>query len=164
MKLGYFLTLYTKTNSKWIKDKYEARNYKTIRGKHRQNTLWHKWEKIIFDPPPRVIEIKPKINKWIKLSLKVLDNIVNKDRWNWAVVSDSSKPHGLWYPRLLQSRDSPGKNTGVCCHFLLQGPFWSRDWTRVCHIAGRLFTIWATRESQSKQQTRLKDSLHSGRK
>ena len=28
------------------------------------------------------------------------------------------------YPaRLLRPQDSPGKNTGVCCHFLLQGVF-----------------------------------------
>ena len=35
--------------------------------------------------------------------------------------------------------DFPGKNTGVGCHFLLQGIF-------LTHIAGRLFTLWATRE------------------
>ena len=30
-------------------------------------------------------------------------------------------PHGLQPPRLLYPWDSPGKNTGVGCHFLLQG-------------------------------------------
>ena len=34
-----------------------------------------------------------------------------------SVLSDSLQPHGLW------SWDSPGKNTGVNCHFLLQGIF-----------------------------------------
>ena len=29
-------------------------------------------------------------------------------------------PHGLQPTRLLRPWDSPGKNTGVCCHFLLQ--------------------------------------------
>ena len=36
------------------------------------------------------------------------------------VVSDSVRPH-RWQPnRLLCPWDSPGKNTGVGCHFLLQ--------------------------------------------
>ena len=33
------------------------------------------------------------------------------------------RPHGLWPTRLLYPWDSPGKNTGVRCHFLLQGIF-----------------------------------------
>ena len=40
-----------------------------------------------------------------------------------AVVSDSLQPHGLWPARLLCPWDSPGKNTGVGCHALLQGMF-----------------------------------------
>ena len=31
--------------------------------------------------------------------------------------------HGLYPPRRLSPRDSPGKNTGVSCHALLQGIF-----------------------------------------
>ena len=40
-----------------------------------------------------------------------------------SVVSDSLCPHGLQPARLLCSWDSPGKNTGVGCHFLLQEIF-----------------------------------------
>ena len=36
------------------------------------------------------------------------------------VVSNSLQPHGLWPIRLPCPWDSPGKNTGVGCHFLLQ--------------------------------------------
>ena len=43
--------------------------------------------------------------------------------------------------------DSPGKNTGVGCHALLQGIFPTRNRTRVSHTADRFFTIWATREA-----------------
>ena len=36
-------------------------------------------------------------------------------------MSDSVRPQGLQPTRLLRPWDSPGKNTGVGCHFLLQG-------------------------------------------
>ena len=36
---------------------------------------------------------------------------------------DSLRPHGLQPTMLLHPRDSPGKNTGVGCHFLLQEIF-----------------------------------------
>ena len=36
---------------------------------------------------------------------------------------DSLRPHGLQPTRLLCPQDSPGKDTGVGCHFLLQGIF-----------------------------------------
>ena len=39
------------------------------------------------------------------------------------VVSNSLRPHGLLPTRLRCPWDSPGKNTGVGCHFLLQGIF-----------------------------------------
>ena len=37
-----------------------------------------------------------------------------------SVASDSLGPHGLQPTRLLRPWGSPGKNTGVGCHFLLQ--------------------------------------------
>ena len=38
-------------------------------------------------------------------------------------MTDSLQPHGLQLARLLCPWDFPGKNTGVGCHFLLQGTF-----------------------------------------
>ena len=38
-----------------------------------------------------------------------------------SVTSGSLRPHGLQPTRLLCARDYPGKNTGMGCHFLLQG-------------------------------------------
>ena len=44
--------------------------------------------------------------------------------------------------------DSPGKNTGVGCHVLLQGIFPTQESNQVFQIAGQLFTYSATREAQ----------------
>ena len=45
------------------------------------------------------------------------------EKWKWSrsVMSDPQRPRGLQPSRLLGPWDSPGKNTGVACHFLLQG-------------------------------------------
>ena len=45
-----------------------------------------------------------------------------KWKWSRSVMSDSSWPHGLQPTRLLHPWDSPGKSTGVGCHYLLQWP------------------------------------------
>ena len=44
------------------------------------------------------------------------------------VVSESLQLHGLTPARLLCPWDSPGKNAGVGCHFLLQGIFPTQGW------------------------------------
>ena len=68
-------------------------------------------------------------------------------------MSNSLRPHGLKPSGLLCPWNSPGKNTGGGYHSLLQGIFKTRNWTWVSLIAGRLFTIWATRESPPKSST-----------
>ena len=40
-----------------------------------------------------------------------------------TVMSDSLRSHGLWLSSLLCPWKFPGKNTGVGCHFLVQGIF-----------------------------------------
>ena len=40
-----------------------------------------------------------------------------------ACIVSAVRPRGLWPARLLCPWDSPGKNTGVGCHLLLQGIF-----------------------------------------
>ena len=47
---------------------------------------------------------------------------------NHSAVSDSLRPHGLQPIRILCRWDFPGKNTGVGCHFLLQGIFLTQGW------------------------------------
>ena len=65
-----------------------------------------------------------------------------------SLMSNSLQPRGLQPFRLLCLWDSPGKNTGVGCHALLQGISLPRDWTQVSHIAGEDFTGGASREAQ----------------
>ena len=50
--------------------KCKTRNYKTPRGEYRQNTLRHKSQQDPYDPPPRILEIKAKINKWDLIKIK----------------------------------------------------------------------------------------------
>ena len=50
LKLGYFLTPYTQKTENGLKTQCKARNYKTLRGKHRQNTLWHEFQQDPFLP------------------------------------------------------------------------------------------------------------------
>ena len=71
MKLEHFLTLYTKINSKWIKDINVSPDTIKLLEENRVRTLFDiKCSKIFFDPPPRVMEIKTKINKWDLIKLK----------------------------------------------------------------------------------------------
>ena len=46
--------------------------------------------------------------------------------------------------------DSPGENTRVVSHVLLQGIFQPRDQSCVSHITGGFFPVWATREGLCK--------------
>ena len=46
-----------------------------------------------------------------------------------SVMSDSLRPYRLWPGRFLCPWNCPGKNTGVGCHFVLQGSSWKRDQT-----------------------------------
>ena len=71
MKLEHFLTSYTKINSKWVKDlNVRPETIKLLEeniGKILSN-IHH--SSILYDPPPRILEIKAKINKWDLIKLK----------------------------------------------------------------------------------------------
>ena len=60
-----------------------------------------------------------------------------------AVVSDSLRTHSLWSARLLCLQDFSGRNTGVGCHFLLQGIFLIQGWNPHLPFSctGRQFSI-----------------------
>ena len=60
MKLEYFLTPYTKINSKWIKELNVRPEAIKLLEENIGRTLDINQSKIFYDPPPRVMEIKQK--------------------------------------------------------------------------------------------------------
>ena len=71
MKLEHSLTPYTKINSTWIKDLNVMPNtIKLLEGNIGRTLYDINHSKILFDPPPREMEIKTKINKWDLTKLK----------------------------------------------------------------------------------------------
>ena len=71
MKLKHFLTPYTKINSKWIKDLNVRPETITLLEENIGKTLSNiNHSRILYDPPPRVLEIKAKINKWDLIKIK----------------------------------------------------------------------------------------------
>ena len=68
-EIRHFLTPYTKINSKWIKDL----NVRPETIKLLEENIGRKLDnihqsKIFYYPPPRLMEIKTKINKWAYLN------------------------------------------------------------------------------------------------
>ena len=71
MKLEYFLTPYTKINSNWIKGLNVRPETIKLLEENTGRTLDDiNQSKILYDPPPRVMEIKTEANKWDLIKLK----------------------------------------------------------------------------------------------
>ena len=73
MKLELFLTLYTKINSKCIEDlNIRPETIQLLKeniGKTLSN-IYH--SRILYDPPPRILEIKAKKKKWDLIKLRLI--------------------------------------------------------------------------------------------
>ena len=73
MKSEHFLTPYTKTNSKWIKDlNVRPETIKFLEENMGRTLFDTNHSMILYAPPLRIMEIKTKINKWYLIKLKKL--------------------------------------------------------------------------------------------
>ena len=69
MKLEHFITPYTKINSKWIIN-VRPETIKILEENIGKTLTDINHSRIFYDPPPRVMEIKTKINKWDIIKFK----------------------------------------------------------------------------------------------
>ena len=100
MKLEHFLTPYTKINSKWIEDLNIRPETIKLLEENIGKTLYDiNHSNIIYDPAPRVMEIKPKINKWDLIKLKsfctTMETIskVKRQPSEWETIIANEAPH-----------------------------------------------------------------------
>ena len=71
IKLEHFLTPYTKINSKWIKGlNVRPEAIKVLEESISRTLSDTNHSKILYDQPPRILEIKAKLNKWDLLNFK----------------------------------------------------------------------------------------------
>ena len=71
MKSEHFLIPYTKINSKWIKDlNVRPETIKLLEENIGRTLDDINQSNILYDPPPRIMEMRAKINKWDLIKLK----------------------------------------------------------------------------------------------
>ena len=113
MKLEPFLTPYTKINSKWIKDwNIKPETIKLLEENIGKTVSDINHSRILYDPPPRILEIKAKINKWDLIKLKSFcttretiskvkrqpsdwEKIIANKATDWVNFKDNEK-RGIW--------------------------------------------------------------------
>ena len=113
MKLEYLLTSYTKINSKWVEDlNVRPETIKLLEENIGRTLDDINQSKILCDPPPRVTEIKIKVNKWDLIKLKsfcVPKETINKvkrqpSEWE-KIIANGTTDKGLIskiYKQLIQ--------------------------------------------------------------
>ena len=113
MKLEHFLTPYTKINLKWIKDLNVRPEIIKLLEENIGKTLSDlNHSRILYDPPPRIVEIKAKINIQDLMKLKSFCTTketiskVKRQPSDWEkIITNEATEKGLiskTYKQLLQ--------------------------------------------------------------
>ena len=120
MKLEQFLAPYTKINSKWIKNLNVREETIKLLEENISRTLNDiNQSKIIYDPPPRVTEMKTKVNKWDLIKLKsfctakeTISKVKRQPSEREKIIADETTDKGLISKIYSSSYKSiPGKQT-----------------------------------------------------
>ena len=121
MKLEHSLTPYTKINPKWIRDlNVRLGTIKLLEENIGRTFFDINHSKIFFDLPPRVMEIKTKINKWDLMKLRSFctakETINNMKRqhseWEKTFTNEASDTGSISkiYKQLMQLNIKKTKN------------------------------------------------------
>ena len=103
MKLEHVLTLFTKINSKWIKElNVRPKNIELLDINIGRTLFEINHRKILYDPSSIIMEIKTKINKWDLIKLKSFFtgketiNKVKKQLSEWEkIIANETTDKGL---------------------------------------------------------------------
>ena len=113
MKLEHFLTPYTKINSKWIKDLNVRPETIKLLEENIDKTISNiNHSRILYDPPPRILETKAKINNWDLMKLKsfftateTISKVKRQPSYWEKIIANEATDKGLIskiYKQLLQ--------------------------------------------------------------
>ena len=122
MKLEHFLTPYTKINSKWIKHlNVRPETIKLLEENIGRTLDDINQNKILYDPPPRIMEIKTKINKWDLIKTKsfcTAKETINKvksqpSEWEKIIANETTNKGLISKYTSSSYKSTPGKKKSI---------------------------------------------------